>query len=99
MGVAEANESQRPAEPELTLQRDGVRLATERKSRLATGTESEAKDTAGMDDGLVHITRQATGLQLAKTTQPATRINSFQAIELNRRTLSNDTVEKYCANV
>lgn len=50
MDVAEANESPRPAEPELTFQRDGVRLAAERTSRLATRKELEAEGTAGMDD-------------------------------------------------
>jgi hypothetical protein len=50
MGVAEANESPRPAEPELALQRNGVWLAAERTSRLATRKEVEAEGTAGMDD-------------------------------------------------
>ena len=49
MLVAEASESQRPAEPELTFQRDGVRLAAERTSRLATRKELEAEGTAGVD--------------------------------------------------
>ncbi|MEZ6100236.1 MAG: hypothetical protein R3E01_14805 [Pirellulaceae bacterium] len=50
MDVAAANESPRPAEPELTFQRDGVRLAAESTCRLATGKELEAEGTAGMDD-------------------------------------------------
>jgi len=33
----------------LTFQRDGVRLATDRTSRLATRKEVEAEGTAGMD--------------------------------------------------
>jgi hypothetical protein len=37
MDVAEANEFQRPAEPEWTFQRDGVRLAAEITFRLTTG--------------------------------------------------------------
>ena len=49
MRVAEANESPRPAEPELMSQRDGVRLAAERTSRLATRKELEAEGTAVMD--------------------------------------------------
>ena len=48
--AAEGKESPRPAEPELTFQRDGVRLAAERMSRLATRKELEAEGTAGMDD-------------------------------------------------
>jgi hypothetical protein len=50
MDVAEANESQCPAEPELTFQRYGVRLAAERTSRLESQKELEAEGTAGMDD-------------------------------------------------
>lgn len=50
MCVAEAKEFPRPAEPELTFQRDDVRLAAERTSRLATWKELEAEGTAGMDD-------------------------------------------------
>jgi hypothetical protein len=50
MDVAEGKESPRPAEPEWTFQRDGVRLAAERTSRLATRKELEAEGTAGMDD-------------------------------------------------
>ena len=48
--VAEAKGSPRPAEPELTFQPDGVRLAAERMFRLATRKEPEAEGTAGMDD-------------------------------------------------
>lgn len=50
MDVAEANEAPRPAEPELTLQRDGLRLAAERTSRLATRKEPEAEGSPIMDD-------------------------------------------------
>lgn len=50
MDVAEANESPRPAELELTFQRDGVRLAAERTSRLATRKELEAEGSPIMDD-------------------------------------------------
>ena len=50
MDVAEAKESPRPAEPELTFQRDGVRLGAERTSRLATGKELEAEGSPIMDD-------------------------------------------------
>lgn len=50
MDVAEANESPRPAEPELTFQRDGVRLAAERTLPMTTRKELEAEGTAGMDD-------------------------------------------------
>jgi hypothetical protein len=52
MDVAEAKESPRPAEPELTLQRDGVHLAAERMSRLATGKELEVEDTTSMNPGV-----------------------------------------------
>jgi hypothetical protein len=48
--VAEANESPRPAEPELTFQRNGVRLAAGRTSRLATRKELEAEGSPIMDD-------------------------------------------------
>jgi hypothetical protein len=50
MDVAEGKESQRPAEPELTFQRDGVRLAAERVSRLAIRKEPEAEGSPIMDD-------------------------------------------------
>jgi hypothetical protein len=50
MDVAEANDSQRRAEPELTFQRDGMRLAAERTPRLATRKELEEEGTADMDD-------------------------------------------------
>jgi hypothetical protein len=50
MAVAEAKESQRPAEPKLTFQRNGVRLAAESTSRLATGKELEAEGSPIMDD-------------------------------------------------
>jgi hypothetical protein len=50
MDVAEANESPRPAEPELRFQRDGVRLAAERTLRLATRKELEAEGSPIMDD-------------------------------------------------
>jgi hypothetical protein len=54
MDVAEANESPRPAEPELTFQWDGVRLTAERTFRLATGKELEARGapaSAGQGSG------------------------------------------------
>ena len=50
MDVAEAKEPPCPAEPELTFQRDGVRLAAERTSQLVTRKELEAEGTAGMED-------------------------------------------------
>lgn len=54
MRIAEAKSRRagtRPAEPEWTFQRDGARLAAERRSRLATRKELEAEGTAGMDPG------------------------------------------------
>ena len=50
MDVAEANELPRPAELELTFQRNGVWLAAERTSRLATRKEPEAEGCPIMDD-------------------------------------------------
>jgi hypothetical protein len=50
MDVAEAIESPRPAEPELTFQRNRVRLGAERTSRVATGKELEAEGSPIMDD-------------------------------------------------
>jgi len=49
MDVADGKKFPRPAELELTFQRDGVRLAAERMSGLATGKELEAEGAAGMD--------------------------------------------------
>lgn len=50
MDVAEAKESQRPAELAWTFERDGVRLAAERMFRLGTGKELEAEGCPIMDD-------------------------------------------------
>ena len=50
MDVAEANESPRPAESELTFQRNGVWLAAERTHPLATRKEPEAEGSPIMDD-------------------------------------------------
>jgi hypothetical protein len=50
MDVAEANVSPRPAESQLTFQRDGVRLTAGRNSRLATRKELEAEGSPIMDD-------------------------------------------------
>ena len=50
MCVAEAKETPHPAEPELTFQRNGVRLVAERTHPLATRKEPEAEGSPIMDD-------------------------------------------------
>lgn len=50
MDVGEGEESPRPAEPELTFQRDGVRIAAQKTSPLASGKEPEAEGSPIMDD-------------------------------------------------
>ena len=88
MRVAEAKESQCPAEPELTFQRDRVRLAAERTSRLATRKEPEAEGTAGMDDRRndgrgARMASEGGGHGSGPTaTRLAQRTNSIEAIEV-----------------
>ena len=50
MDVAEAKESQRPAELGLTVQRVGVQAVAERELTLATRKELEAEGSPVMDD-------------------------------------------------
>ena len=50
MRVAEGEESQRPAELELTLQRVGVQAVAERMPALVTRKEQEAEGSPIMDD-------------------------------------------------
>ena len=88
MDVAEAKESPRPAEPEWTFQRDGMRLAAERMSRLATGKELEAEGTAGMDDRRndgrgARMASEGAGHGSGPTpTRLAQRTNSIEAIDV-----------------
>ena len=88
MDVAEAKESPRPAEPELTFQRDGVRLAAERTSRLATRKELEAEGTPVMDDRRndgrgARMASEGGGHGSGPTaTRLALRTNAIEAIEV-----------------
>ncbi len=59
----EEEESPRPAEPALTFQRDGVRLAVERMSGLATRKEPEAEGSPIMDDRAIDGRGAARGIR------------------------------------